>query len=405
MLIKRCLNFVRLITTIPTISAKTVKDYGCQGMFMDCNKLKTASSSNFKPTTANRYSFYHMFDGCIALTTAPNIVATGTSVAYCCQYMFRGCRSLVTAPTINATLCGQGAIYCFSNMFADCSKLNSIPFASTTIKGAMCTFYSMFKGCAALAQNFSSYTLSLSGDSCANSMFYGCTNLTKAPKLTFPDGQVYGGSCANMFYKCTSLKSVPFDLTANPTTGGDCYVSMFYNCSSLVVAPKITVGDTSGSVLTENMFNGCSKLQHITLDVRNNYADDWLVPFASSVPSIGTMLIYPIELDANNTLYWIPSGWKVFDEVSGRDTLVIYTSSSTTSNPAFVIVFDQGMTWSEWVNSEYNIYNARVFTSGSGGVAITQLGGSEYQICQSGAVSSSAVIDKSKHYYIEILMD
>ncbi|MCQ3907295.1 MAG: hypothetical protein MJ219_00600 [Mycoplasmoidaceae bacterium] len=43
-----------------------------------------------------------MFEGCISLTTAPTLSAT-TLAEHCCDGMFYDCSSLTTAPELQAT--------------------------------------------------------------------------------------------------------------------------------------------------------------------------------------------------------------------------------------------------------------------------------------------------------------
>lgn len=93
-------------------------------------------------------------------------------------------------------------------------------------------------------------------------MFYGCTALTKAPKILDADVSSNSYCYSYMFYGCTSLTSapqLPQTTLASGTNGKYCYQYMFYNCTSLTTAPALPA-----TILSEGcyqyMFYGCSSL-------------------------------------------------------------------------------------------------------------------------------------------------
>ena len=92
-------------------------------------------------------------------------------------------------------------------------------------------------------------------DSCYNSMFYGCSSLTKAPAL--PATTLANYCYSSMFYGCTNLTSAPA-LPATTLADG-CYDSMFYNCTSLTHAPALPATTLADSCY-HNMFLGCKSL-------------------------------------------------------------------------------------------------------------------------------------------------
>lgn len=78
-------------------------------------------SVNFDIITTLVYSFClrDLFNGCAALTTAPDLPAT--TLATCCYVgMFYGCTSLVTVPILPATTLVEN---CYMYMFAECNAL------------------------------------------------------------------------------------------------------------------------------------------------------------------------------------------------------------------------------------------------------------------------------------------
>ncbi len=69
-----------------------------------------------------------MFQGCTALTTAPELPATTLGTA-CYLSMFDSCTSLTTAPELPATTLVN---FCYQNMFDGCTSLNYIKAMFTT---------------------------------------------------------------------------------------------------------------------------------------------------------------------------------------------------------------------------------------------------------------------------------
>lgn len=65
------------------------------------------------------YCFSNMFCDCTSLTTAPSLPAT-TLANFCYTAMFRGCTSLTTVPNLPAT---ELAVGCYGEMFYGCTSL------------------------------------------------------------------------------------------------------------------------------------------------------------------------------------------------------------------------------------------------------------------------------------------
>ena len=107
----------------------TMPDHCYFFMFNGCTALTTAPE--LPATTLAQQCYQRMFNGCTALTTAPALPAT-TLKPYCYENMFRGCTSLTTAPTLPAkTLAGSS----YSNMFNGCTNLNWVEVGLTSWKG------------------------------------------------------------------------------------------------------------------------------------------------------------------------------------------------------------------------------------------------------------------------------
>ena len=117
--------------------------------------------------------------------------------------------------------------YAFNSMFNGCTSLTKAPKLPVTTLAHGC-YRKMFEGCTSLTKPpaLPATTLAVA---CYYCMFYGCTSLTKAPELPVT---TLASSCYQyMFYGCTSLTKTPA-LSAT-TLAQDCYQEMFRNCSSL----------------------------------------------------------------------------------------------------------------------------------------------------------------------------
>ena len=93
------------------------QDIECSGNIM--NLLDYKEVANGKQPVMGNYCFANMFNGCTALTKAPELPAT-TLANSCYSYMFYGCANLTTPPSLPATKLTYG---CYAGMFANCTKL------------------------------------------------------------------------------------------------------------------------------------------------------------------------------------------------------------------------------------------------------------------------------------------
>ena len=71
--------------------------------------------------------YFSLFNGCISLTTAPELPAT-TLANNCYDNMFYRCTSLTSAPELPATTL---ATNCYESMFSECINLNTIKLGYT----------------------------------------------------------------------------------------------------------------------------------------------------------------------------------------------------------------------------------------------------------------------------------
>ena len=174
------------------------------------SRIKDAANLILPATTLANYCYAHMFSGCTALTTAPELPAT-TLNSNCYLSMFRGCTALTTAPELPATTLASN---CYLSMFNGCKALTTAPALPATTLASNC-YSSMFIGCTALttAPELPATTLAIA---CYASMFNGCTALTTAPDL--PATTLTSNCYYQMFYGCAKLNHIKAMFTTRPST-------------------------------------------------------------------------------------------------------------------------------------------------------------------------------------------
>ena len=278
------------------------KNYAFYKLFSKCSNIVTVSSNFLPATTLADRCYYHMFEKCTSLTTAPELPAT-TLANNCYYYMFDGCKSLTDAPELPATTLAD---HCYDDMFLGCTSLTAVPELPATTLTDYC-YMSMFEKCKQLkaAPELPATTLA---DGCYDGMFSDCTNLTTTPKL--PAMTLAKACYQSMFEKCTSLTTAP-ELPAT-TLANYCYSSMFYGCKSLTDAPELPA-----TILLERcyqaMFYDCSKLNYIKMLATDKSAKDCLFNWVSGVASTGTFVKNPNMTSLPTGISGIPSGWAVED--------------------------------------------------------------------------------------------
>ena len=84
-------------------------------------------------------TFAYLFENCIGLTSAENLVLPATTLKEACyRNMFYGCTSLTVAPELPATTLALG---CYYYMFQGCASLNYIKCLATNISSSGYTNY------------------------------------------------------------------------------------------------------------------------------------------------------------------------------------------------------------------------------------------------------------------------
>ena len=141
-------------------------------------------------------------------------------------------------------------------------------------------------------------------ESAFNSLFRGCTSLTKAPKL--PSTTLARDCYEFMFGECPSLTKAP-ELPAT-TLESWCYYVMFGGCRSLTKAPELPA-TTLADYCYQGMFSGCQSLKEVRVSATTTATgalDGWL----SVVSATGDFYCDPnATIFPTDSVAGIPSGW------------------------------------------------------------------------------------------------
>ena len=333
--------------TITTYTNDRVTNIG-NVAFYSYNDL---TSVNFPICTSIGYSAFY---GCANLTSV-NFPAC-TSIGF---NAFSYCRSLTSVNFPACTTIGNGA-------FGNCINLTSVNFPACTTIGN-----DVFRDCTNLTSvNFPACT------SIGNSAFYSCTNLTS---VNFP---VCTSIEVSAFYYCTNLTSVNFPACTTIGNGafGGCSGLTNVNfpvCTSIdtwgfggcrnLVSATFGSGVSSTSVAIKSYvgsiaFSGCTKLTnlifyHPSVITLSHISAFYSTPIANSnyTGSFGSIYVPASLVNA----YKAATNWATYadritaipgTEDTGGDTgeLIEFTINDVS------YVAAKGMTWGDWVLSDYN---------------------------------------------------
>ena len=213
------------------------------------NIMSLIDSTNFKNnlTISSTCAFENLFNGCVNLVSAKNLILPATTLANSCYgSMFQYCTSLITAPELPATTLTMG---CYQNMFYSCSSLVNAPKLPATTLAIGC-YIGMFQYCESLttAPSLPATTLA---NYCYTDMFAGCTSLTTAPEL--PATDLAEGCYSGMFQNCISLnyiKCLATDISASYCT--DSWLKGVASTGKFVKNPSMTSWPTGVSGIPDN---------------------------------------------------------------------------------------------------------------------------------------------------------
>ena len=235
---------------------------------------------NYKTVDTKDARFCNLFDGCVALTSVPDLPAT-TLASNCYYGMFYGCTNLNSAPALPATTLASN---CYSEMFSGCTNLNTAPSLPAT----------------KLVEN------------CYYNMFSGCTNLNTAPKL--PATKLAYWCYYGMFNDCSSLTEAPI-LPAETLANG-CYFYMFSGCKNLKTAPSLPATRLA-RYCYHSMFRGCTNLTSVTMlaprdqiTSKERCCDDWLNNAGTSATARTLKVKDEAAYNALVDKSYLPNNWK-----------------------------------------------------------------------------------------------
>lgn len=296
--------------TISANGTHDVKNYTSAVVNVESSSDNSEQMAEMTKRTITEYSDDTVdYVGNYAFAACTNL----TSVSFpACSYIgvgaFQQCSSLETVSFPACT-------YIFSQAFNYCVALTSVSFPTCT------SVYSLaFRGCSNLTT--ANFPVCVSVD---NSVFYQCYNLKT---INFPLCTYIGG---NAFAYCSSLTSV--SLSACKNIG----LSAFRACrtlSSLTLGASTVCTLANSSVFASTPYAGYSSYFSGTpyiyvpsfLVASYKTATNWMY-FSSYIRAIG-------ETDSGG---------------SGDTNLINFTINATPYQA------EDGMTWADWIESEYNI--------------------------------------------------
>lgn len=228
------------------------------GMQLDGNGM----SAGYRAYPNNRMNYIRQFviEGEGKVRCSGNIMSlinydeipASIPVMYCFDDLFKDCTQLVSAPELPATDLKRS---CYSNMFYGCTSLADAP-ALPALKMEEYCYQSMFRGCTALSKAPELPATQLA-EACYIDMF-NSTGIVQAPALP---AMVMAKNCYNsMFIGCKSLATAP-ELPAM-TLAEQCYFGMFNGCSSLAKAPELPARDLAKDCYY-TLFYGCPLINEI----------------------------------------------------------------------------------------------------------------------------------------------
>ena len=221
--------------------------------------------------------FYHWEN----LISAP--IYLPPAIQQVCYYsMFEGCTNLNIAPVLRSLRCANG---CYARMFKDCTYLQKTPELPALLHNTNGTptegaYESMFEGCTNLTTISYLYPAPAVFTKSYKRMFYGCTRLATIPSqigsADFDNWFTMVGesACESMFEGCTSLTKAP-ELPCTRISRF-CYKRMFANCPNIIgglnTNPIVFPAETLYHGCYEQMFYGNDKIEGISVRAAKEYS-------------------------------------------------------------------------------------------------------------------------------------
>ena len=138
---------------------------------------------------------------------------------------------------------------------------------------------------------------------CFYDLFRDSTGITSVSEDFLPATNLKQDCYSGMFYQCTSLTNAP--KLSSMSLAVSCYQHMFNGCASLTTAPELPA-----TTLADNcyryMFYKCSSFNSIKIGYTGDYSDTYFNNWVTGVVSSGTFY-YNGSQDAED--FQFPEGW------------------------------------------------------------------------------------------------
>lgn len=242
-----CQNCSIAVTTQTKLHATTIGIRGCYQMFLKCIKLNHVMEMNL--TSIGSYGCYYMYRQNLAQTSVPNMKCDKVG-DHACTYMFEGCKGITTCGLLTATSIGTSGC---ENMFKNCSALTTFGGAKADKIGTQ-GCYGMLNGCPITTVPV--LEARSIGNAGCKEMFANCTKLTSLP-AQLPATTINQYGCASMFSGCTALQHGP-EIMATTINSYGCQ-AMFNGCTAMTSADKIHVNIMT-PYCCASMYKGCLNL-------------------------------------------------------------------------------------------------------------------------------------------------
>ena len=245
------------LTAAPELPANgTIGTEGYRGMFSGCTAMAIPPTRlTVSPANGSSSNFREMFQGCTSLLLSPELSATEVK-SNGCQSMFQGCTALTAAPDLPAVTVANNA---YNNMFLGCSAMTAGPNALPATTMSNSCYAGMFKNCILLeaAPQIDAVTLA---QSCFSEMFSDCNALRTAQDAFSFSGDIPQQACNKMFYNCAALNKAPEMLSVTGTIGTSGCNEMYSGCAQMRTAPSSLNASTVSATGYKMMFYNCAWL-------------------------------------------------------------------------------------------------------------------------------------------------
>ena len=202
------------------------------------------------------WAFCTLFSGCTNVINASGLTLPATTISHdCYSHLFKDCSRLQSIPQSLPAMTMKDK--CYYNMYYGCSGLtaNAVPInylPATTM--ALACYWAMFQWCSTITSAMSVLPAKTLAQGCYCNMFSRCTSLVTPPVISATT--VASGCCQNMFYSGTSLTTTTSYMLAAPALTNYCYSQMFYYCSKVDKITCLATSNINTNYSTNNWVRG-----------------------------------------------------------------------------------------------------------------------------------------------------